>query len=86
MSKTKAPQSYTNSLLPKEQSALCAVSAMMIEPKDEAMSELHLKDFRERANVLPIFSDGMLIAMGKKWIVDNGYTDRIPDVYVICKG
>jgi hypothetical protein len=39
---------------------------MMIEPKDEAMSELHLKDFRESANVLPIFSDGMLIAMGKK--------------------
>jgi len=28
----------------------------------------------------------MLIAMGKKWIVDNGYTDRISDVYAICKG
>ena len=61
-----------NGLLPKEQSALCAVSAIMIEPKDEPMSKLHLKHFREKAKVLPIFSDGMLIAMGKKWIVDNG--------------
>ena len=73
-------------LLPKEQSALCAVSAIMIEPKDEPMSQLHLKHFREKAKVLPIFSDGMLIAMGKKWIDDNGYTDRMSDVYEICKG
>ena len=82
----KSTSELYDGLLPKEQSALCAVSAMMIEPKAETMSKLHLKDFRERANVLPVFSDGMLIAMGKKWIVDNGYTDRIPDVYAICKG
>jgi hypothetical protein len=50
------------------------------------MSKLHLKHFREKANVLPIFSDGILIAMGKKWIVDNGYKDRVYDVYAICKG
>jgi len=50
------------------------------------MSKFHLNEFRKRAKVLPVFSDGMLIAMGKKWIVDNGYTDRIPDVYAICKG
>ena len=73
-------------LLPKEQSALCAVSAMMVEPKDETMSKLYLKEFRERAKILPVFSDGFLITVGKKWIVDNGYTDRIPDVYAICKG
>lgn len=75
-----------NGLLPKEQSALCAVSAIMIEPKNESLSKLHLKHFREKAKVLPIFPDGMLIAMGKKWVVDNGYTDRMPDVYAICKG
>lgn len=75
-----------NGLLPKEQSALCAVSAIMIEPKDEPMSKLHLKHFRKKAKVLPIFSDGMLIAMGKKWIDNNGYTDRMSDVYEICKG
>ena len=82
----KSTSELYNGLLPKEQSALCAVSAIMIEPKDEPMSKLHLQHFREKANVLPIFSDGMLIAMGKKWIVDNGYTDRMSDVYAICKG
>ena len=82
----KSTSELYNGLLPKEQSALCAVSAIMIEPKDEPMSKLHLKHFREKAKVLPIFSDGMLIAMGKKWIVDNGYTDRMSDVYSICKG
>ena len=82
----KSTSELYNDLLPKEQSALCAVSAIMIEPKDEPMSKLHLKHFREKAKVLPIFSDGMLIAMGKKWIVDNGYTDRMSDVYAICKG
>jgi hypothetical protein len=83
---SKSTSELYDSLIPKEQSALCAVSALMVEPKDEMMSKLHLKEFRERANVLPVFSDGMLIAMGKKWIVENGYTDRIPDVYAICKG
>ena len=82
----KSTSELYNSLLPKEQAALCAVSAIMIEPKDEPMSKLHLKHFREKAKVLPIFSDGMLIAMGKKWIDDNGYTDRMSDVYEICKG
>jgi hypothetical protein len=75
-----------NDLLPREQSALCAVSALMVTPKDEAMSQVYLKDFRVKANVLPLISDGMLVKMGKKWIVDNGYTDRIPEVYQICKG
>ena len=83
---SKSTSEMYYNLLPKEQSALCAVSALMVEPKDEMMSKLHLKEFRERANVLPVFSDGILIAMGKKWIVENGYTDRIPDVYAICKG
>ncbi|NCV20141.1 MAG: hypothetical protein EBW42_15655 [Rhodobacterales bacterium] len=82
----KSTSELYNGLLPKEQSALCAVSAIMIEPKDEPMSKLHLQHFREKANVLPIFSNGMLIAMGKKWIVDNGYDDRVYDVYAICKG
>ena len=82
----KSTSELYNGLLPKEQSALCAVSAIMVEPKDEPMSKLHLKHFREKANVLPIFSDGILIAMGKKWIVDNGYKDRVYDVYAICKG
>ena len=82
----KSTSELYNGLLPKEQSALCAVSAIMIEPKDEPMSKLHLQHFREKANVLPIFSDGMLIAMGKTWIVDNGYDDRVYDVYAICKG
>lgn len=53
---------------------------MMVKTKDETMSKLYLKEFVERAKILPIFSDGMLITMGKKWIVDNGYTDRIPDI------
>ena len=75
-----------NNLLPREQSALCAVSSLMVTPKDEAMSQVYLKDFRVQANVLPLISDGMLIKMGKKWIVENGYTDRIPEVYQICKG
>lgn len=75
-----------NDLLPREQSVLCAVSSLMVTPKDEAMSQVYLKDFRVQANVLPLMSDGMLIKMGKKWIVENGYTDRIPEVYQICKG
>ena len=75
-----------NDLLPREQSVLCAVSSLMVTPKDEAMSQVYLKDFRVQANVLPLISDGMLIKMGKKWIVENGYTDRIPEVYQICKG
>ena len=75
-----------NDLLPREQSALCAVSSLMVTTKDEAMSQVYLKDFRVQANVLPLISDGMLIKMGKKWIVENGYTDRIPEVYQICKG
>ena len=82
----KSTSELYDGLLPKEQSALCAVSAIMVEPKDEPMSKLHLKHFREKANVLPIFSDGILLAMGKKWIVDNGYKDRVYDVYAICKG
>ena len=82
----KSTSELYNGLPPKEQSALCAVSAIMIEHQDEPMSKLHLQHFREKANVLPIFSDGMLIAMGKKWIVDNGYDDRVYDVYAICKG
>ena len=75
-----------NELLPREQSALCAVSALMVSPKDDAMSQVYLKDFRVKANVLPLISDGMLVKMGEKWIADNGYTDRIPEVYQICKG
>ena len=75
-----------NDLLPREQSVLCAVSSLMVTPKDEAMSQVYLKGFRVQANVLPLISDGMLIKMGKKWIVENGYTDRIPEVYQICKG
>lgn len=75
-----------NDLLPREQSVLCAVSSLMVTPKDEAMSQVYLKDFRVQANVLPLISDGMLIKMGKKWIVENGYTDRIPEVYQNCKG
>ena len=75
-----------NDLLPREQSALCAVSALMVSPKDDAMSQVYLKDFRVKANVLPLISDGMLVKMGEKWIADNGYTDRIPEVYQICKG
>ena len=75
-----------NDLLAREQSALCAVSSLMVTPKDEAMSQVYLKDFRVQANVLPLISDGMLIKMGKKRIVENGYTDRIPEVYQICKG
>ena len=83
---SKSTSEMYYNFLSKEQSALCAVSAMMVQPKDEMMSKLHLKEFRERANVLPVFSDSILIAMGKKWIVENGYTDRLPDVYAICKG
>ena len=83
---SKSTSELYDSFIPKEQSALCAVSALMHEPEDEMMSKLHLKEFRERANVLPVFSDSMLIAMGKKWIVENGYTDRISDVHAICKG
>jgi hypothetical protein len=83
---TKSTVELYNDLLPREQSALCAVSSLMVTPKDEAMSQVYLKDFRIKANVLPLISDDMLIKMGKKWIVDNGYTDRIPEVYQICKG
>ena len=82
----KSTTDLYNDLLPREQSALCAVSSLMVTPKDEAMSLVYLKDFRVQANVLPLISDGMLIKMGKKWIVENGYTDRIPAVYQICKG
>ena len=82
----KSTTDLYNDLLPREQSALCAVSSLMVTPKDEAMSLVYLKDFRVQANVLPLISDGMLIKMGKKWIVENGYADRIPEVYQICKG
>jgi hypothetical protein len=82
----KSTTDLYNDLLPREQSALCAVSSLMVTPKDEAMSQVYLKDFRVQANVLPLISDGMLIKMGKKWIVENGYTDRIPEVYQIWKG
>ena len=65
--------------------AVCAVAANLTSPKDELLSGKYLVKFRKEKNVPNLIPDSLLLGLGKNWIKQNGYVDRMAEVYTLCQ-